>query len=64
MRASSSTQRGCIGAMSPRDRFRWLVSPRSTMIQMSPVHTGRTHDPAAALERLLETMVRHKGGES
>jgi hypothetical protein len=55
---------GPIGAMSPRDRFRWLVSPRSTMIQMSPVHTGRTHDPVAALERLLETMVRHKGGES
>ena len=51
---------GPIGAMSPRDRFRWLVSPRSTVIQMSPVHTGRTHDPAAALERLLETMVRHK----
>ena len=51
---------GPIGAMSARDRFRWLVSPRSTMIQMSPVHTGRTHDPAAALERLLETMVRHK----
>ena len=52
---------GPIGAMAPRDRFRWLVSPRSTVIQMSPVHTGRTHDPAAALERLLETMVRHKG---
>jgi hypothetical protein len=28
------------------------------MIQPSPVHTGRTHDPAAALENLLETMVR------
>jgi hypothetical protein len=42
-----------------RNRFHWLVSPRSAMIQMSPVHTGRTADPAAALERLLETMVRH-----
>jgi hypothetical protein len=50
---------GPIGAMSPRERFRWLVSPRSTVIQMSPVHTGRTHDPAAALDRLLDTMVRH-----
>jgi hypothetical protein len=49
---------GPIGAMSPRERFRWLVSPRSTVIQMSPVHTGRTHDPAAALDRLLDTMVR------
>jgi hypothetical protein len=51
---------GPIAALRPRDRFRWLVSPRSTIIQPSPVHTGRTHDPAAALEHLLETMVRHK----
>ena len=51
-------QAGAIGALPSRGRFRWLVSPRSTIIQMSPVHTGRTHDPEAALERLLETMVR------
>jgi hypothetical protein len=49
---------GPIGELPPRARFRWLVSPRSTVIQMSPVHTGRTDDPAAALERLLVTMVR------
>ena len=50
---------GPIGALPHRGRFRWLVSPRSTVVQMSPVHTGRTSDPAAALERLLDTMVRH-----
>lgn len=49
---------GPIGGLTQRGRFRWLVSPRSTIIQMSPVHTGRTPDPAAALEHLLETMVR------
>lgn len=49
---------GPIGALPPRGRFRWLVSPRSTIIQTSPVHTGRTTDPHAALERLLDTMVR------
>jgi hypothetical protein len=49
---------GPIGLLPPRARFRWMVSPRSTIIQMSPVHTGRTGDPVAALERLLETMVR------
>ena len=49
---------GEIGALPQRARFHWLVSPRSTIIQMSPVHTGRTDDPAKALERLLETMVR------
>jgi hypothetical protein len=49
---------GPIGGLAPRDRFRWLVSPRSTIIQMSSVHTGRTVDPAAAIEHLLRTMVR------
>jgi hypothetical protein len=49
---------GPIGELAQRSRFHWLVSPRSTMIQMSPVHTGRTSEPRAALERLLDTMVR------
>ena len=49
---------GPIGALPQRGRFRWLVSPRSTIIQMSPVHTGRTSDPARALDHLLQTMVR------
>jgi hypothetical protein len=49
---------GPIGALPQRQRFRWLVSPRSTIIQMSPVHTGRTSDPAAALSHLLVKMVR------
>jgi hypothetical protein len=49
---------GPIGAMPQRERFRWLVSPRSTIIQMSPVHTGRTSNPAACLDRLFEKMVR------
>jgi DUF3037 family protein len=55
---------GPIGELPLRGRFRWLVSPRSTVIQMSPVHTGRTSDPAAALEHLLETMVRHRAADS
>jgi len=49
---------GPIGALPQRSRFHWLVSPRSTIIQPSAVHTGRTGDPAAALERLVDTMVR------
>ena len=49
---------GEIGALPQRARFHWLVSPRSTIIQMSPVHTGRTGDPAKTLRRLLDTMVR------
>jgi hypothetical protein len=49
---------GPIGRLPARERFRWLTAPRSTMIQTSPVHTGRCPDPAAALARLLDTMVR------
>jgi DUF3037 family protein len=49
---------GPIGDLPQRNRFHWLVSPRSTVIQMSAVHTGRTRDPAAALDKLMETMVR------
>lgn len=51
---------GPIGALDPRSRFRWLVSPRSTMIQPSPVHTGRTSDPARCLEHLMERVVRRR----
>ena len=49
---------GPIGELPARGRFRWLVSPRSTMIQMSPVHTGRTCDPMATLEHLVKTIVK------
>ena len=48
---------GSIGQLPQRQRFHWLVAPRSTVIQTSPVHTGRCGDPAAALERLVATMV-------
>ena len=48
---------GSIGQLPQRQRFHWLVAPRSTIIQTSPVHTGRCNDPAAALERLVATMV-------
>ena len=49
---------GPIGALPARGRFRWLVSPRSTIIQPSPVHTGRTGNPAECLDRLVERLVR------
>jgi hypothetical protein len=51
-------QAGAIGRLSQRERFYWLTAPRSTIIQTSPMHTGYCKEPEAALERLLETMVR------
>lgn len=49
---------GPIGAMSPRERFRWVVAPSNTMIQCSPVHAGLCDDPEAVLQRLLLRLVR------
>jgi Protein of unknown function (DUF3037) len=49
---------GPIGRLSQRERFHWLVSPRSTTIQTAPVHTGQCKDPEEVLEQLLKTMVR------
>lgn len=51
-------QAGPIGQLSQRERFHWLVAPRSTIIQTSPVHTGCLKNPTAVLEHLLDTMVR------
>jgi hypothetical protein len=48
---------GPIGKLTPKERFRWLVAPRSTEIQTSPAHTGYLDDPEKALERLVKAMV-------
>jgi hypothetical protein len=45
---------GPIAALSQRERFHWIVSPRSTIIQTSAVHTGLTDDPLATLEGLMK----------
>jgi Protein of unknown function (DUF3037) len=49
---------GPIGRLSQRERFHWLVAPRSAMIQTSRVHTGLCQHLAAVLDHLLDTMVR------
>jgi hypothetical protein len=49
---------GDLGKLSARERFHWLVAPRSTIVQTSPVHTGQCTDIEAALAHLMQTMVR------
>lgn len=39
-------------------RFRWLIAPRSTVVQPGPVHTGLTADPEGEVDRLLDLLVR------
>jgi hypothetical protein len=48
---------GPIGLLPQRARFHWLVAPRSTIIQTSPVHTGFCDDGDRILEHLFRTMV-------
>lgn len=48
---------GPFSRLSQRERFHWLVAPRSTIIQTSAVHTGRCDDPNKLIEHLLEKMV-------
>jgi hypothetical protein len=49
---------GPIGRLSPRERFHWLVAPKSTIVQTSPVHTGQCADIQSALEHLMNRMIR------
>ena len=48
---------GPIGLLPQRERFHWLVAPRSTIIQTSPVHSGYCTSPHEALEHLVSAMV-------
>ncbi len=50
-------QGGAIGRLPRRARFDWLVAPRSTVVQTSPVHAGLCSDPRRALNDLLRKMV-------
>lgn len=49
---------GPAAVLSPGERFRWLIAPRSTVLQPGPVHTGLTADPEAEIERLAARLVR------
>ncbi|WP_149179811.1 DUF3037 domain-containing protein [Streptomyces sp. TRM49041] len=49
---------GQAGSEDAGRRFRWLIAPRSTVVQPGPVHTGLTTDPEAEVERLLDLLVR------
>ena len=57
---AGGAQAGPIGLLPRGERFHWLVAPRSTIIQMSPVHTGRCNRLQDTLEHLLNVMVRQR----
>jgi Protein of unknown function (DUF3037) len=49
---------GPVAKLTQRERFHWLVSPRSTVIQVSPVHSGLSEQPERTLDELFRRMVQ------
>lgn len=58
--AKGGTGAGPIGQLSARERFHWLVAPRSTIIQTSAVHTGSCAVPGEVMEHLMRRVVRRR----
>lgn len=48
---------GPIGQLSQRERFHWLVAPRSSMIQCSAVHSGLCDEPEKTLDAIFDRTV-------
>jgi len=49
---------GPMARLDAPERFRWVTSPSSTMLQPSEVHGGITESPEASLQDLFERLVR------
>ena len=48
---------GPIAQLPLRARFHWLTAKRSSIIQTSPVHTGKSADLDATLQHLMRALV-------
>lgn len=55
--AAGDPTAGPIAQLGQAERFHWLVSPSSTIIQPSEVHAGLCDDPDAELDHLVATLV-------
>jgi hypothetical protein len=55
--AEGAAGAGPIARLSQSERFHWLSSPHSTIVQRSEPHTGLTDDPAATLDHLFRSLV-------
>ena len=52
---------GPIGKLPRKERWSWLIAPRSTIIQVSRAHVGLCEAPEEALARLMDKLVRLGG---
>jgi hypothetical protein len=55
--ARGEADAGPIARLAPRERFHWLVAPRSTVIQVSSVHSGLCDEPEPVLNDLFQKLV-------
>ena len=55
--AGGDTDAGPIAALEPSERFHWLTTPRSTLVQPGPIHAGTTDDPDATFDHLFRVLV-------
>jgi hypothetical protein len=55
--AAGDPAAGPIALLSQRERFHWLVAPRSTIIQISPVHSGLCDHPHDLIGQLASRFV-------
>jgi hypothetical protein len=55
--AEGAPDAGPVAGLPPQQRFGWLVSPSSTIVQPSEVHTGLCDDPAQTLDELFAELV-------
>lgn len=55
--AAGDPTAGPMAGLDMSERFHWIASPSSTIIQPSPIHVGTTADPQATLDRLYQELV-------
>ena len=55
--ADGAPDAGPVAALPPQQRFGWLVSPSSTIVQPSEVHAGLCDDPSETLDELFAQLV-------
>jgi hypothetical protein len=55
--AEGAPDAGPVAALPPAQRFGWLVSPSSTIVQPSEVHSGLCEEPSRTLDELFAALV-------
>lgn len=59
--AAGEVDDGPLARMNQSERFHWLTTPRSTIVQTGPIHSGTSEDPAATFEHLFGVLVERRG---